>query len=104
MASVSELRSQIDKLQAELDKLSPVTTKRVRVQTGTRYVGSGRGGGAMAPVYATVNETIENKDYTQKATQLNKLRDQYQTEFVKQTSREGLDYLNSLFAPAENSD
>ena len=100
MASVSELRSQIEKLQAELSELSPVTTKQVQVQTGTKEVQGGKNSTRLVPIYATVNETIENKDYTQKATQLNKLRDQYQTEFVKQTSREGLDYLNSLFVPA----
>ena len=100
MASVSELRSQIDKLQAELSELSPVTTKQVQVQTGTKEVQGGKNSTRLVPIYATVNETIENKDYTQKVTQLNKLRDQYQTEFVKQTSREGLDYLNSLFVPA----
>ena len=78
MATVAELRSRIDTLQRELDGMSPVNTKPVQVQVGTREERVGRGSRTV-PVYATVNETTQNADYFSKLSALNKARDQYQT-------------------------
>ena len=100
MATVAELRSRIDTLQRELDGMSPVNTKPVQVQVGTREERVGRGSRTV-PVYATVNETTQNADYFSKLSALNKARDQYQTAFTKQAQKEGVDYLRSLYAPAD---
>ena len=85
MASVEDLKKEVDDLQQKLAATSPYRENPVTVMTGVRP-GRYRGEPGTVATYGTINQTISNPEYSQILNSLLKKQNEYQEKIY---SREG---------------
>ena len=86
MATLNELKDEIARLTKQIGETSPVTTKKVKYQTGRERVGNSARSQNYKPVYTEIDQAVANPEYQKISEQLADARNRYTEEYV---NREG---------------